>query len=160
MDRGAWCATVPKVTQSWTRLKQLSTYIPMMCLNQNSGFLPSVSPSLYHQLQTNIPLIFLTSISCITHTGSERGIYVGFVGVEQTSQLGTPSPLDGQNSKKVFIREVICFHCSCSVCFLVLSCFLSICWEPLELLLLYFTSLSKLTTLILESIPQHINYFL
>ena len=91
MDRGAWWATVHRVTQSWTQLKQLiSTYIPMMCLKENSGFLPSVSPSLYHQLQTNSPLIFLTSINCITHTGSERGVYIGFVGVGQTSQLATP----------------------------------------------------------------------
>ena len=27
MDRGAWQATVLKVTKSWTRLKRLSTYM-------------------------------------------------------------------------------------------------------------------------------------
>ena len=28
MDRGAWRATVHRVTKSWTRLKQLSTHTP------------------------------------------------------------------------------------------------------------------------------------
>ena len=29
VDRGAWQATVPRVTKSWTRLKQLSTHTPL-----------------------------------------------------------------------------------------------------------------------------------
>ena len=29
MDRGAWCATVHRVTKSWTRLKQLSMHRPL-----------------------------------------------------------------------------------------------------------------------------------
>lgn len=91
---------------------------------------------------------------------SGRGIYTGFVGVEQAGRLGTLSPLDSQNYKRVFTWELICLHCSCSVCFVPLCLFLSVCWRSLELAVLYSASLSKLTTLTLESIPQHINHFL
>ena len=35
MDRGAWWATVHKVTKSWTRLKWLSTHLHALILDQN-----------------------------------------------------------------------------------------------------------------------------
>ena len=38
MDRGTWRATVHEVTQSWTRLKQLSTHAPQEGTKEGFGY--------------------------------------------------------------------------------------------------------------------------
>ena len=100
MDRGAWRATVHRVTRSWTRLKQLSTYAWVTNTNTlrghmwetNSSTIPSVFIKIFYLNVRRFSLLPWKDLGPWTRGMNQRQRDIGaiWVAVEKESLFITP----------------------------------------------------------------------
>ena len=67
MDRGAWCAIVHRVAESWTRLKQLSTNMHFINVYEANDYAWFCSPLQYGFNSNKLSFLHLVHICLIMY---------------------------------------------------------------------------------------------